>query len=46
MKMIALLPMKGYSERVPNKNIRLFNGQPLYHRVASILEESSYIKSI
>ena len=29
MKIIALLPMKGESERVPNKNMREFNGQPL-----------------
>lgn len=29
MKVIALMPMKGESERVPNKNMRDFNGQPL-----------------
>lgn len=29
-KIIALLPMKGNSERVPNKNMKLFNGKPLY----------------
>ena len=28
-KIIALLPMKGTSERVPNKNMRDFNGMPL-----------------
>jgi CMP-N-acetylneuraminic acid synthetase len=46
MKIIALLPMKSYSERVPGKNMRSFNGKPLYHSVAGILEESTYIKSI
>ena len=30
-KIIALLPMKGHSERVPNKNLKLFYGKPLYH---------------
>jgi len=29
MRVIALMPMKGESERVPNKNMRDFNGQPL-----------------
>lgn len=28
-RVIALMPMKGESERVHNKNMRLFNGQPL-----------------
>ena len=30
-RIIALLPMKGHSERVPNKNLKLFYGKPLYH---------------
>lgn len=33
----ALMPMKGNSERVPNKNLRLFAGKPLYHRVLETL---------
>jgi CMP-N-acetylneuraminic acid synthetase len=37
MKFTALLPMKGESERVPNKNIRDFNGQPLFHHVLKTL---------
>jgi CMP-N-acetylneuraminic acid synthetase len=37
--------MKGHSERVPNKNMRLFNGRPLYHCVADVLEASRYISS-
>lgn len=45
MKVTALLPMKGHSERVPNKNMRLFNGKPLYHCVAWVLESSRYISS-
>lgn len=45
MNIIALLPMKGHSERVPNKNMRTFNGRPLYHCVASVLEASRYVSS-
>jgi CMP-N-acetylneuraminic acid synthetase len=28
--LVALLPMKAHSERVPGKNFRLFNGKPLF----------------
>ena len=27
----VLIPMKGHSERVPKKNLKVFNGKPLYH---------------
>ncbi len=36
-KITALLPMKGHSERVPNKNLRIFAGKPLFHHVAAVL---------
>lgn len=42
----ALLPMKANSERLPNKNIKLFNGKPLYHAILSTLIKSKYIKEI
>lgn len=29
MKIVAIIPAKGNSERVPDKNIRIFNGKPL-----------------
>lgn len=45
MKIIALLPMKGHSERVPNKNMRSFNGKPLYHCVSEVLEASAHVAS-
>jgi len=45
-KIIALLPMKGHSERVPNKNIRLFGGRPLFHQVAETLEACDCVESI
>ncbi len=34
---VALLPMKGHSERVPNKNVRPLVGQPLFYYVADTL---------
>jgi len=46
MKIVALLPMKAHSERVPNKNMRAFAGQPLYHRVVTMLESSSLVELI
>ena len=45
-KITALLPMKGNSERVPNKNMRDFNGKPLYHAVMRTLLASKYIDKI
>ncbi|WP_343329137.1 acylneuraminate cytidylyltransferase family protein [Polaribacter staleyi] len=46
MKIIALLPMKGISERVPSKNLKLFNGRPLYHIITNTLLKSKYINEI
>lgn len=46
MKITALLPMKSHSERVPNKNMRLFAGHPLFHAVAKILQASNMIDCI
>lgn len=43
MKIIALLPMKGESERVPNKNMREFNGQPLCSVMLDKLDASNLI---
>ena len=43
IKVVALLPMKGTSERVPNKNLKIFNGKPLYHVVMNILLNSKHI---
>ena len=45
-KIIALVPMKGNSERVPNKNLKKFNGSPLYHVIINTLLKSSLIDSI
>ncbi|HEH5157339.1 TPA: acylneuraminate cytidylyltransferase family protein [Campylobacter coli] len=46
MKINVLLPMKGYSERVKNKNMKDFNGFPLYHAIARTLLKSSYVNKI
>ena len=46
MKLIALLPMKGNSERVPNKNMRDFDCAPLYHAVMKSLLASKYITKV
>ena len=46
MKIVALLPMKGNSERVPNKNLKDFSGKPLYHRVMETLLSSSFINYV
>lgn len=34
---VALLPMKGHSERVPGKNLRPLAGKPLYHWIMEAL---------
>ena len=46
MKLIALLPMKGHSERIPNKNLKNFAGRPLFHAVMRQLIKSRYIEKI
>lgn len=45
-KIVALVPMKGNSERVPNKNLKDFAGKPLYHRVMDALIGSKYIDKV
>jgi CMP-N-acetylneuraminic acid synthetase len=46
IKITALLPMKGHSERVPNKNMRNFCGRPLYHAVMRNLLSSRYVSNV
>lgn len=46
MKIVALVPMKGNSERVPNKNLKDFNGRPLYHLIVKTLQNSKFISEI
>ena len=43
---IALVPMKGHSERVPNKNICLLSNKPLFFHILQSLLASHYIKKV
>jgi len=46
MKFVALLPMKHHSERVSGKNMRPFNGLPLYHHILQTLDKCQEIDTI
>jgi len=46
MILTALLPMKGTSERVPNKNMKHFDGKPLYHAIVNAMKVSKYINKV
>jgi len=45
-KITALVPMKGHSERVPDKNIKPIAGKPCFHWIVVALSKSKYIKEI
>lgn len=42
----AFVPMKGHSERVPGKNIRLLAGRPLYHWIVETLLEVDRVTTV
>lgn len=42
----ALIFMKGYSERVPGKNVRPLCGRPLFHWIMDSLGRSRYIREV
>lgn len=46
MRVVALLPMKGHSERVPGKNFRLFAGKPLFRWILDTLSGIDMISEI
>lgn len=46
IKVTALVPMKGNSERVPNKNTRLLNGKPVCHWILESLSRSKYVDEV
>ena len=45
-QLVALLPMKGHSERVPNKNLKSFAGKPLYHAVVKTMQQCPAISKV
>jgi N-acylneuraminate cytidylyltransferase len=45
-EVVALVPMKGHSERVPRKNLRMFHGEPLLTRILKTLNQSAAISKI
>jgi CMP-N-acetylneuraminic acid synthetase len=46
MKIVALVPMRHHSERVPGKNYRPCAGRPLYHHVLRTLQRCTLIDEI
>ena len=46
MKVIALLPMKAHSSRVPKKNFRLMQGKPLYRWILDALLECQAVDKV
>jgi len=44
--LVALLPMKANSERIPGKNFKIFNGKPLYRWILDTLLSLEQIESI
>lgn len=45
-KVVVLLPMKGNSQRVPNKNMKDFAGNPLYHAIMDEILKSKSVSKI
>ena len=46
LRFAALVPMKGHSERVANKNLRDFHGKPLFWHVMHSLEQCPFVLGI
>jgi len=42
----VLVPMKGHSERVPHKNLRMFNGKPLFSYVIENCLNASSVENV
>lgn len=45
-KVVALVPIKEHSERVPEKNFRSFAGAPLYHHIIRALDRTYAVDEI
>jgi len=46
MKILAIIPMRGGSKRLPNKNTRLFCGNPLVYYTIKEAQKSKYIDKL
>jgi CMP-N-acetylneuraminic acid synthetase len=46
MRIVALVPMRHHSERVPGKNYRPFAGKPLYHRIVQRLLDCPLVSEV
>lgn len=46
MKVVAFLPAKGTSERIPSKNMKLLNGKPLFLHTLEKLVACSFIDEV
>lgn len=42
----ALVPMKGHSERVPSKNIRMLGGKPLFFHILESLASAKFVHEV
>ena len=45
-RIVALVPMRHHSQRVPQKNFRLLDGKPLYQHILSTLRQVTEISEI
>jgi len=45
-QLVAIVPMKGHSERIPNKNLRNFNDRPLCHWILNTLSHTPEVDEI
>jgi len=45
-RIVALVPMRHHSERVPGKNYRSFAGRPLYHHIVSSLLRCEVVEEL
>ena len=46
MKILAIIPARGGSKGVPNKNIKLLNGKPLLEYTAEIALQSKLLNEV
>jgi len=45
-RVVAMVPMKAHSERVPNKNLREFAGRPLFEHILQTLESTYAVDEV